>query len=299
MLLPLPSHPNPFLLCLYLLCLRVLLHYSRHMERNPHPHIFFHHSLFPPLHSNSDLRPGSHDGRSYRPHSGIRARQEEEQVGLCDTFREVLETEELPFVCRLCKTHVLERTKHCGTCNRCVEGFDHHCIWINNCVGRKNYRLFLFLILFVGVFCLLQLASSSIALATLHTRSHLLADFYNASELKMEILSYILLTICALTQIALTVFILQLGFLHCWLIKHDLTTYDYVIYIRKKKKYPNTKLRIEGVRKNYKSNVIQETDKSEFKEQKSSNNIDPSAVVKETRLSIEKEESICCTYTQI
>jgi palmitoyltransferase len=43
-------------------------------------------------------------------------------------------------------------TKHCHLCGHCVPGFDHHCVWINTCVGARNRPAFL---TFLGVHALL------------------------------------------------------------------------------------------------------------------------------------------------
>lgn len=32
--------------------------------------------------------------------------------------------------------------KHCKACNKCVVGFDHHCPFLNQCIGSHNYKLF-------------------------------------------------------------------------------------------------------------------------------------------------------------
>lgn len=41
--------------------------------------------------------------------------------------------------CQICDSHVLAGSKHCGQCNRCTSGFDHHCRYLNNCIGEQNY----------------------------------------------------------------------------------------------------------------------------------------------------------------
>ena len=48
--------------------------------------------------------------------------------------------------CKKCNLEKIYRSKHCIICDKCIEKFDHHCIWVNNCIGAKNLKYFYYFI---------------------------------------------------------------------------------------------------------------------------------------------------------
>jgi hypothetical protein len=66
-----------------------------------------------------------------------------------------------PQHCLVCRINRPARAKHCYKCNRCVMKYDHHCMWLGTCVGKRNQAAFVaylytqtWLIMLAGHHCL-------------------------------------------------------------------------------------------------------------------------------------------------
>jgi len=61
--------------------------------------------------------------------------------------------EQVSSVCKKCISPKPPRTHHCSVCKTCILKMDHHCPWLNNCVGHYNHRHFFLYMVFMVVGC--------------------------------------------------------------------------------------------------------------------------------------------------
>jgi len=138
--------------------------------------------------------------------------------------------------CFLCQVSVKRRSKHCKVCKKCVDEFDHHCVWLNNCVGVRNYSLFLFSIGSTCAFVTVQLCGAAAALAVISSNDTESGWPAVAARLK-ERTSFqlgrethgVLVGVLLVANIPVWALITQLCAFHVQLRREGLTTYDYIL----------------------------------------------------------------------
>lgn len=63
--------------------------------------------------------------------------------------------------CEFCNIFRPLRTSHCHDCGNCVLGFDHHCVWLGTCIGKRNYNVFFVFVLVTTIYILYVICISS------------------------------------------------------------------------------------------------------------------------------------------
>ena len=73
------------------------------------------------------------------------------------SFLKLNEYFEPSYICPKCEILRPQESRHCFICNKCVDRFDHHCQWLNNCVGAANHFYFYIYLLSVWAYLIFNL----------------------------------------------------------------------------------------------------------------------------------------------
>ncbi|CAG5114576.1 unnamed protein product [Candidula unifasciata] len=154
--------------------------------------------------------------------------------------------------CALCEVSVQDpKAKHCSACNKCVAGFDHHCRWLNNCVGDRNYKWFFATLLFAIMASLIVTCvglTLFIGFFIDKSNGHIFQVYKDAIESESErpatlemfqkpVADSLFLTFDVITVVLAVIafgFLVHLTQFHIWLIYKGMSTYDFIIREREK-----------------------------------------------------------------
>ncbi|CAN1313866.1 Probable protein S-acyltransferase 22 [Linum perenne] len=106
--------------------------------------------------------------------------------------------------------------------------------WINNCIGKKNYRKFFSLMVSALLLLIFQWATGILVLVCCFVeRKRFVADIATKLGSSFSLVPYVIVVaVCTILAMIATLPLAQLFFFHILLIKKGISTYDYIIALR-------------------------------------------------------------------
>jgi len=141
--------------------------------------------------------------------------------------------------CDTCKIYRPPRASHCSVCSNCVDKFDHHCPWIGNCIGRRNYRFYLLFVFMLTLDCLYI-----IILSVLHIVMNVNASNETSTASRFRYAmdqAYYFSIILPVVAVGGLCFVGGLCGFHCYLVSKGVSTSEFVKKTYRGKDNPHSK----------------------------------------------------------
>ena len=120
--------------------------------------------------------------------------------------------------CEMCPDCLVIRTprsRHCAICNRCVERFDHHCPWLNNCVGVRNHNSFMIFLISLSLMLVSVIVSCMETLIAPCSDDCPLSELCVGDACETAWLRYIVIVFSILTTLFFSAPVLFLSAIQC------------------------------------------------------------------------------------
>ena len=119
--------------------------------------------------------------------------------------------------CDVCELPKVEGIHHCSSCGHCIQCMDHHCVFMNNCVGLRNHKYFLLTLWYATLTCGQMVIGSTTRLWAMNAEVTKYSPW-------LEDLSRVMWVLALVLGLVLGLFLT----FHLYLIQHNITTLDFI-----------------------------------------------------------------------